>query len=128
MLFVPMQGDCLSDPHQSSLLDLAAETRCLIYYHLFRQPCGNILGLSRQPEHDYSKGPPDDWIADSREAGLVYDIDTERPSPTNSRALRTCKRIRHEATPVFYGTNKIILYAEDNNDVRDTVKWNEGRR
>lgn len=91
--------------------------RCLIYHHLFKQPTGQLLALSREPEHDYSNGPPSDWVADSRQAGLVYGIDSDRLEPTNSRFLRACRTINNEATPIFYGVNKISLYAEDNNDI-----------
>ena len=31
--------------------------------------------------------------------------------------LLTCKVVNEEATPIFYGANKIVLYAEDNNDI-----------
>ena len=89
----------------------------LIYEHLFTQPNGEILGLSREPAHNYDNGPPSNWIADSRQQGLVYESDAERPTPTNSRFLRTSRLINEEATPVFYGTNKVTLYAEDNNDI-----------
>ena len=102
---------------QPSILDLCPEIRCLIYEHLFEQSNGEILGLSREPEHDYDLGPPSDWIADSRQEGLVYDTDIPRSEATNSRFLRTCRIISNEAAPVFYGRNKIILYAEDNNDI-----------
>lgn len=67
--------------------------------------------------HDYDHGPPSDWIADSRQEGLVYGSDTDRGELTNSRFLRTCRLINSEATPVFYSANKVILYAEDNNDI-----------
>lgn len=102
---------------QPSLLNLCPEIRCMIYHHLFRQKNGEILGLSREPEHNYDNGPPDDWTADSRQEGLVYNTDAERAEPTNSRFLRTCRTIYKEATPYFYGRNKIRLYAEDNNDI-----------
>lgn len=98
-------------------MGLSAEIRCMIYEHLFRQPNGQLLALSREPEHDYSAGPPDDWVADSRQAGLVYGVDAARLEPTNARVLRTCRKINQEAAPIFYGANKIILYAEDNNDI-----------
>lgn len=101
----------------ASLMELGAEIRCMIYQHLFPLPDGQILALSREPEHDYSRGPPTDWVADSRDAGLVYDVDADRPEPTNSRFLRTCRKINNEATPIFYGANRIRLYAEDNNDI-----------
>lgn len=99
------------------LLRLSPEVRCLIYQYVFQQPKGELLGLSREPAHNYAYGPPNDWIADSRQEGLVYSSDTDRIHPTNSRFLRTCSLINREATPVFYGMNKIILYAEDNNDI-----------
>jgi len=99
------------------LMELGAEIRCIIYQHLFKQPDGQLLALSREPIHDYSHGPPTDWIADSRDAGLVYEVDADRSEPTNSRFLRTCRKINNEATPIFYGANKISLYAEDNNDI-----------
>ena len=103
--------------HQPNFFHLCPEVRCFIYEHLFEQPGGNILGLSREPEHDYGHGPPSDWIADSRQEGLVYNTDDPRSEPTNARFLRTCRTINNEATPVFYGRNNIILYAEDNNDI-----------
>ena len=99
------------------LLSLSAEVRLIIYRHLFQQPDRRLLGLSREAPHDYDSGPPSDWIADSRQKGLVYGSDTARVKPTNSRFLRTCRLIHHEASPVFYGANNIVLYAEDNNDV-----------
>ena len=99
------------------LLRLCPEVRCLIYEYVFQQPKGELLGLSREPAHNYAYGPPNDWIADSRQEGLVYSSNTDRIQPTNSRFLRTCRLINGEATPVFYGMNKIILYAEDNNDI-----------
>ena len=40
-----------------------------------------------------------------------------RIAPTNASFLRTCHLINAEATPIFYGANKIIVYAEDNNDI-----------
>ena len=89
----------------------------LIYEHVFCQSNGQILGLSREPMHDYEHGPPDDWIANSRQEGLVYSSDAPRLEPTNSRFLRTCRTISEEAFSVFYGQNKIVLYAEDNNDI-----------
>ncbi|KAL9118119.1 MAG: hypothetical protein Q9187_005337 [Circinaria calcarea] len=101
----------------TGFLDIAAEVRTTIYEYLFVQPKGELLGLSRQPPHDYSKGPPSNWIADSREVGLVYESDNARATPTNASFLRVCRLINHEASPVFYGSNKIILYAEDNNDI-----------
>lgn len=104
-------------PNPTSFLDLSAEIRLLIYEYLFLQPRGELLGLSREPVHDYSKGPPNTWVADSRQQGLVYGSDSDRPYPTNACILRTCRLINKEATPVFYGTNKIVLYAEDNNDI-----------
>ena len=91
--------------------------RLNIYRFVFQQPDDELLGLSREPPHNYSNGPPDNWTADSRQQGLVYNSDRSRAHPTNSRFLRTCRTIRNEATPVFYGTNKINLYAEDNNDI-----------
>ena len=91
--------------------------RVLIYVYVFLQPAGEILAVSREPIHDYDYGPPTNWIADARQQGLVFLYDAERAVPTNSRALRTCHQIATEATPIFYGTNKIILYAEDNNDI-----------
>lgn len=89
----------------------------MIYEYLFRQQNGEILGLSREPKHDYSKGPPSTWVADSREVGLVYNSDTDRAAPTNVSFLRVCRLINEEAAPVFYAANKITLYAEDNNDI-----------
>ena len=99
------------------LLSLSPEVRCIVYRHLFQQPDRQLLGLSREVAHDYDSGPPSDWIADSRQEGLVYGSETGRIKPTNSRFLRTCRLINREASPIFYGANKIILYAEDNNDV-----------
>ena len=99
------------------MLDIPSKVRYLIYHHLFEQANGEILALSREPEHDYDHGPPDDWIAGSRQEGLVYGTDNARVQPTNSRFLRTCRVINEEATPVFYGRNKIVVYAEDNNDI-----------
>ena len=96
---------------------LSPELRLKIYRFVFQQPNDELLGLSREPPHDYDTGPPDNWIADSRQQGLVYNSDCNRGHPTNSRFLRTCRTIHREATPVFYGTNKITLYAEDNNDI-----------
>lgn len=104
-------------PNPTCFLDLSAEIRSLIYEYLFLQPRGEILGLSREPMHDYSKGPPNTWVADSRQQGLVYGSDSDRPFPTSVGILRTCRLISREATPIFYGTNKIIVYAEDNNDI-----------
>lgn len=103
--------------HPTSLMDLSTEIRLLIYEYLFLQPRRELLGLSREPLHDYSKGPPNTWVADSRQQGLVYGSDTDRLVPTNAGFLRTCRLINREATPVFYGTNRIVLYAEDNNDI-----------
>ncbi|KAL9134105.1 MAG: hypothetical protein Q9175_004712 [Cornicularia normoerica] len=85
--------------------------------YLFLQPGHEILALSREPNHDYSKSAPSSWYADSRQEGLVYGSDTARIAPTNASFLRTCRLINTEATPVFYGANKIIVYAEDNNDI-----------
>ena len=73
--------------------------------------------MSREPKHDYSKGAPSSWYADSLQSGLVYESDAARSAPTNASFLLTCRRINAEATPVFYGLNKIIVYAEDNNDI-----------
>ena len=100
-----------------SLLDVCPEVRVLIYQHVFCQSSGELLGLSREPEHDYDQGPPDDWTADSRQEGLVFNFDAPRLEPTNSRFLRTCRIISEEASSVFYGQSKIVLYAEDNNDI-----------
>lgn len=100
-----------------SLLRLCPEIRLIVYTHLFRQPDNEILALSREPEHDYSNGPPSDWIADSRQEGLVYNTDAARAEPTNAGFLRTCRTINNEATPIFYGQNRIKVYAEDNNDI-----------
>ena len=47
----------------------------------------------------------------------MYNSDCDRANPTNSRFLRTCRTINNEATPVFYGINKINLYSEDNIDI-----------
>lgn len=98
-------------------MGLSAEVRLMVYAYLFTQPNNDVLGLSREPRHNYENGPPEHWIADSRQIGLVYSSDVERVVPTNARALRTCRLISAEATPVFYGASKIILYAEDNNDI-----------
>ena len=103
--------------HPTSFLDLSTEIRLFIYRYLFLQPYGELLGLSREPQHDYNKGPPNTWVADSRQQGLVYGSESDRTVPTNASFLRTCRLINQEATPVFYGTNKIILFAEDNNDI-----------
>ena len=100
-----------------TFFSFASEVRLLIYHHIFLQPNGELLALSREPEHDFENGPPSDWIADSRQARLVYSSDIARLQPTNSCFLLTCRLINREATPAFYGTNKIILYAEDNNDI-----------
>ncbi|MCJ1320492.1 hypothetical protein MMC15_005832 [Xylographa vitiligo] len=89
----------------------------MIYGFLFEQPKNELLGLSREPRHNYANGPPANWVADSRQIGLVYNSDIDRDVPTNARFLRTCRIINAEATAVFYGTNMIILYAEDNNDI-----------
>ena len=89
----------------------------MIYEYLFIQPGGEILGLSREPKHDYDNGPPNTWVADSRQLGLVYGSDSDRVTSTNASFLRTCRLINAEATPVFYGKNTIVLYAEDNNDI-----------
>ncbi|MCJ1399769.1 hypothetical protein MMC11_002972 [Xylographa trunciseda] len=89
----------------------------MIYAFLFKQPTNEILGLSREPRHNYANGPPELWIADSRQIGLVYHSDIDRDTPTNARFLRTCRIIHAEATAVFYGANRIVLYAEDNNDI-----------
>ena len=102
---------------QMKFLDLPSELRLQIYVRLFHQANGEILGLSREPDHDYDYGPPSSWIADSRQEGLVYNTDAERAQPTNSRILRVCRTIHNEAVPVFYGQNVIRLYAEDNNDI-----------
>ena len=91
--------------------------RGVIYTFVFQQPDDQLLGLSREPIHNYDNGPPDNWIADSRQQGLVYSSDCDRVNFTNSRFLRTCRKINSEATPVFYGTNKINLYTEDNNEI-----------
>ena len=99
------------------LLRLCPEVRCLIYKYIFRQPEGELLALSREPAHDYDNGPLSDWIADSRQDGLVYGSEIDRIEPTNSQFLRICRLINCEATPIFYGAKKIILYAEDNNDI-----------
>ena len=98
-------------------MDLSAEVRIMIYGFLFEQPKNELLGLSREPRHNYTNGPPANWVADSRQIGLVYNSDIDRDVPTNARFLRTCRIINAEATAVFYGTNMIILYAEDNNDI-----------
>lgn len=103
--------------HPTSFLDLSTEIRLFIYGYLFLQPRGELLGLSREPQHDYNKGPPNTWVADSRQQGLVYGSESDRSVPTNASFLRVCRLINQEATPVFYGTNKIVLYAEDNNDM-----------
>ncbi|MCJ1392814.1 hypothetical protein MMC18_005685 [Xylographa bjoerkii] len=100
-----------------SFLDLSAEVRLMIYGFLFEQPESEILGLSREPRHNYANGPPELWVADSRQIGLVYNSDIERHTCTNARFLRTCQIINAEATAVFYGANRIVLYAEDNNDI-----------
>ena len=100
-----------------TFFSLASEVRLLIYHHVFLQPNSELLALSREPEHDFDNGPPSDWIADSRQVGLVYGSDTARLQSTQSHFLLTCRLINKEATPVFYGANKIILYAEDNNDI-----------
>lgn len=47
----------------------------------------------------------------------MYGSHTARSAPTNASFLRTCRLINNEATPIFYGANKIIVYAEDNNDI-----------
>ena len=47
----------------------------------------------------------------------MYDTHAARNAPTNASFLRTCRLINVEATPIFYGANKIIAYAEDNNDI-----------
>ena len=107
----------MSNCPQPNLLSLSPEIRCLIYTYLFLQPNHEILALSREPKHDYDKGAPSDWYADSRQEGLVYGCDTARAAPTNASFLSTCRLINGEATPVFYGVNKIIAYAEDNNDI-----------
>ncbi|KAI9814206.1 MAG: hypothetical protein M1827_003372 [Pycnora praestabilis] len=98
-------------------LDLPAEVRKVIYTNLFLQPDRQILGLSREPSWDYGQGPPDHWTASSHQRGLVYNSAAERAIPTNASFLRVSKLIQSEATEVFYGTNRIILYAEDNNDI-----------
>ncbi|MCJ1287316.1 hypothetical protein MMC26_006664 [Xylographa opegraphella] len=98
-------------------MDLSAEVRIMIYGFLFEQPKNQILGLSREPRHNYANGPPEFWVAESRQIGLVYNSDIEREAPTNARFLRTCRLINAEATAVFYGANTIVLYAEDNNDI-----------
>ena len=98
-------------------LSVCPEVRCLIYKFVYQQPEGELLGLSKEPAHEYDHGLPSDWIADSGQRGLVYGSDTDRTEPTNSRFLRTCRLINSEATPIFYGANTIILYAEDNNDI-----------
>ena len=102
---------------QPNFLGLCPEVRCLIYNYLFVQPNNKILAISRQPKHDYSKDPPDNWYADSLQEGLVYDSHTARIAPTNVSFLRTCRLINSEAHPIFYGVNNIIVYAEDNNDI-----------
>ena len=73
--------------------------------------------MSREPKHDYSQGAPSNWYADSLQLGLVYDSDAARTVPTNASFLLICRRLNAEATPVFYGLNKIVVYAEDNNDI-----------
>lgn len=100
-----------------NFLGLSPEVRCLIYNHLFPLPNHEILALSREPKHDYSNSAPSTWYADSRQEGLVYDTHAARNAPTNASFLRTCRLINVEATPIFYGANKIIAYAEDNNDI-----------
>ena len=99
------------------MLGLPIAVRLRIYRHVFELPEGEILGLSREPEHDYSKGHPDDWTADSLQSGLVFRTNAARSTPTNSQVLTVCRQINDEATTVFYGQNKIKLYAEDNNDI-----------
>ena len=118
---VSINVDC-SEQHdadvvQPCLLDLTPEVRRLIYEYVFLQPSGEILASSREPIHDYDYGPPTNWTADSRQQGLVFLYDSERPVPTNAGVLLTCHQINAEATRVFYGMNNIILYAEDNNDI-----------
>ncbi|MCJ1473939.1 hypothetical protein MMC13_002595 [Lambiella insularis] len=100
-----------------TLMGLSPEVRLMIFRYVFMQPKNEILGLSREPRHNYENGPPEDWIADSRQIGLVYHSEIERVVPTNARLLRTCRLINAEATQIFYGTNNVILYAEDNNDI-----------
>jgi len=96
---------------------MCPEIRVLIYEYVFTQAGGEILGLSREPKHDCKNGPPSSWIADSRRKGLVYGIDSDRETTTNASVLRTCWLIHTEAIPIFYAVNKILLYAEDNNDI-----------
>lgn len=100
-----------------NFLGLCSEVRCLIYTYLFPQPSHELLALSREAKHDYSKGAPSSWYADSLQEGLVYGSHRARTAPTNASFLRTCRLINTEATPIFYGANKIIVYAEDNNDI-----------
>lgn len=99
------------------MLGLCPEVRCLIYDYVFQQPNNEILALSREPKYDYSKGAPSDWYADSLQEGLVYGSQSPRTVPTNASLLRTCRLINTEATSIFYGANKIVVYAEDNNDI-----------
>ena len=99
------------------LIRICPEIRILIYQHVFRQADKEILGISREPRHDYENGPPSPWIADSRQRGLVYGSQDDREAATNVCLLRTCRSINIEATPVFYATNKLVLFAEDNNDI-----------
>lgn len=47
----------------------------------------------------------------------MYDSHTARSTPTNASFLRICRLINTEATPIFHSANKIIVYAEDNNDI-----------
>ena len=89
----------------------------MIYQYLFAQSSGEILGVSREYKHDYENGPPSIWIADSYEQGLAYGSNNDHIPPTSVSFLRTCRLINAEATSVFYAANKIVIYAEDNNDI-----------
>ncbi|MCJ1359573.1 MAG: hypothetical protein MMC33_009575 [Icmadophila ericetorum] len=93
-------------------LDLPSELRVSIYRSVFTSFNGEIFGLSRAS----SVGSYDDNQA-STESLIYNNNDQDRAISTSASFLRTCRIINTEATPIFYAQNKIVLHAEDNNDI-----------
>lgn len=107
---------------QASFLDLSTEIRLCVYDHVFHQSSGEIHGLRGGRDLKVSNEDKIHPAWGTWDLGAIEYADEVMPKavPKNAWILRTCRLVHREAASVFYGSNTIALYAEDNDEI---YKW-----
>ncbi|TKA65058.1 hypothetical protein B0A49_09609 [Cryomyces minteri] len=97
-------------------LDLSPKIRLSIYQYVFTTPTGLLLGPSKVSKVDYCC-PACFKKAKSRQDDTSSYHESPQPTCTNVALLYTSRLVNAEATALFYSTNTISLYSENNADI-----------